>query len=102
MNQVDFQAVADFAKISMRGIRSHQIGEMTLEEKDRGCDLVVEYTKAPKFEDGVLTHKLSICFNSIPAAEHARDILRHGSADLGADPVTNRTRRMDPLFTVDL
>jgi len=102
MNQVDYQAAADFAKISMRGIRTQQLGEMKLEEKDRGCDLVVEYTKAPRFDEGVLVLSLSICFNTVHEASHARDVLRHGAADLGADPIIHKNNRRDPSFAVDL
>lgn len=102
MSQVDFQAAAELAKISMRGIRSPQLGRMTVEEKDRGYDLVVEYTKAPKFEEGVQALTLSIRFNSMPEATHAREILRHGTADLGADPVPFTAFGRDPAFVVDL
>jgi hypothetical protein len=102
MDQVNYQAAAELAKITMRGIRSQQIGEMTVDEKDHCCDLVVQYTKAAKFEDGVEILSLSIRFNNLPEAQHAREILRYGSADLGADPVRGNPSYRDPAFMVNL
>jgi hypothetical protein len=102
MDQVDYQAAAELAKITMRGIRSQQIGDMTFDEKGHGCDLVVQYTKAAKFEDGVETLSLSIRFKNMAEAQHAREILRYGSADLGADPVRRNPSFRDPAFLVNL
>ncbi len=102
MDQVNYQAAAELAKIAMRGIRSQQIGDMTFDEKDRSCDLVVQYTKAVRFEEGVQALSLSIRFNNLPEAQHARDILRHGSADLGADPAPKRPQGRSMEFIVDL
>ncbi len=98
----DLHAAAELAKITMRGIRPHQFGEMTTEEKDYGCDLVVEYTKAAKFEKGVEVLRESIRFNSKALAAHARDVLRHGSADLGPDVERTIPRNREPAFIVDL
>lgn len=103
MKQVDFQAAAERAKLVTRGISTRQIGPMKIEEKDRGCDLIIEYTKDACFvagETAVLS--LGIHFNTTGEAHHARNTLRYGSADLGMLSEKPARPRRDPSFDVSL
>ena len=74
---------------------------MKIEEKDFGCNLVIEYTKAPRFSKNVQTLTLGIHFNNADEANHARNVLRYGEADLDA-PSDTPDRRYDPPFNVSL
>ena len=102
MNQTDFQKAADRVKKCMRGVSPQQVGGMKIEENEGGCDLVIKYTKAPRFaEDGqILT--LGIHFNNADEASHAWNVLRYGEADLDTPSNSTRVRRPDNPFNVDL
>jgi hypothetical protein len=86
----------------MRGVLPQQFGNMKIEENDGGCDLVVEYTKAPRFsKDGqVLT--LGIHFNNADEANHARNVLQHGEADLDAPLEKMPVRSLEKSFDINL
>lgn len=101
MNRNDFQMAAKRVKDCMRGVSPQQVGDMKIEESDSGCDLVVQYTKAPRFTENGQILTLGIHFNNADEANHARNILRYGEADLDM-PSDTSDRRYDTPFNVNL
>ncbi|HEU4839455.1 MAG TPA: hypothetical protein VFS88_08615 [Micavibrio sp.] len=103
MNQKDFEMVCKRVKDAMRGVSPQQVGDMKIEEKEKGgCDLIIQYTRAPRLTEGVQTRTMGIFFNNAAEADYARYVLRYGEADLDAPSEKTPVRGLEKSFDINL